>query len=222
MKILYKHAEVAAVFWPVGKLKEGGTCEFSTEQCLEHCCEYYDPSQLKKDVFEYMITKPLLTVSSRIAQEMANMGVSQIHWFASGDCPKKHTTRIVKVIRRLSKLGKIQNGFTRNQRLWEKVNTFKKVRIALTVDTKVEKDKKQTVQHVREAMFKAVGELSEDQGPICVPDYKKGQISLYTSYSKETGRHVMSSCGSSFVSTGTVVKENVCRVCYEETIGCFA
>ena len=222
MKILYKHAEVAAVFWPVGKLKEGGTCEFLTEQCLKNCPEYYDPSQIKKDAIEYMISKPTLTVTSQITKEMGNMGVNQLHWFASGDCPKKHTGRIVKIIKRLSKVGKIQNGFTRNQSLWEKVNAFDNVRIALTVDTKVVKEKKQTVQRVREAMFKAVGAPSEDQGPICVPDYKKGRIAIYTSYSEETGRHVMSGCGSNFVSTGTVVKENVCRVCYEEAIGCFA
>lgn len=206
-RIIYKWNDAGVVFFPVGKIDKGGTCEFATVRCLHRCPERGVAQQPYRDIYAFITTTEPLTVSTRISREMSEIGVTILSWFASGDCTTKDQNHIIAIMKRLSLTGVIQHGFTRNIKFWKKVQEIKKVYMALTVESKKKKD-----EYIK-------------YGLVVIPNYKEGFITLYRmrkhTLTKSVGH---STCGGVFYTDekiGTEMREAHCQVCYEKMEGCF-
>lgn len=211
-KLVYPFSGVAGIFFPVGKLDEGGTCEFASEKCLKVCAAFKNATATNKIDYRdkcnafFEITQFLVhSVIWRILKEVKDLNSDVLYWFASGDCPSEFTDRIVHIIKGLSYVIPAQIGFTRNQELWEKTNRLDNinVRIALTLE-KPYKSKLQSMLSL---------------GTIAVPNYNTGNIKLYRCTQSYT------SCGAGIVYVKklgeTIKKKADCSNCLKEKIGCF-
>lgn len=208
---------VAGIHFPVGKLGEDGTCEFATEKCLKECAAFKNGTEAnrvhisnKRQAYYKVTQNDPQKVIWEIASEVKRMKTSVLYWFASGDCPSKDTEKIAHIMEGLSFLIPAQIGFTRNQKLWEKINSLHygdkpitNVRLALTLE-KPYKSRLQQMSYL---------------GTIAVPDYKKGIVNLYSCNRSHTA------CGADIVYVKTIdkieEKKADCSNCYKEKTGCF-
>lgn len=148
MKILYPFNGIAAVCFPVGLPKDGGTCEFATKKCLKYC-EAMRPIPIKKDMdkittalgvldhvsnsnyedynfrynaYKFITENKVDVVVERFKKEMEEMGKKILYWFKTGDCMKKHHARIYTIIKKIHcTTNYIQCGTTRNKSLWDNI-----------------------------------------------------------------------------------------------------
>ena len=79
MKILRLcHSGIAGVFFPIGKIDKGGTCQYSTTECLRECYamkKEYDetvniPEREKHKFLDFFIGNPIISVCNEIIKEM--------------------------------------------------------------------------------------------------------------------------------------------------------
>jgi hypothetical protein len=204
MKLLIPLNGVPAIFFPVGEIDKGGTCEFATKKCLEMCSAFrnatdeniigYEP---KLKIFKFIIKMPLFLVCHQIMEDLNQMNSKLLYWFASGDCMKKHIDRISTIMKHLSLEEIIQCGFTRNKTLWKRTQQIQNINIALTME------------------FKDVSKIGFTSGLISVPDYKTGKIKLYMN------NVFQGSCGGYRTELKEAIQENDCNKCYEMKKGCF-
>jgi len=213
---------VAGIFFPIGEPSKGGTCQYSSKACIKRCYALekdYDetlniPEEEKQEILRFFTGNTILKVCSEIAKEMEELQAIVLSWFVSGDCLDEHVDRFYKMMMLLQEEGVVQNGFTRNRNLWQKLLDNKKLnyeilRMVLTVET-----------------------LDTGVRPYCgrgapraiwaVPNYKKGLVNLYHG---RLGYTVYGSCG------GNSVKHNFdgheveiasnCLGCFKRKIGCF-
>lgn len=210
-KLIYPFCGVAGIYFPVGKLTEGGTCEFASEKCMKVCAAFKNATDTNKIAYDEKckIFSDITQCESKdiiweIAKEVKRMKSEVLYWFASGDCPSEFTEKISHIIEGLSYIIPAQIGFTRNQELWEETNRLdNNVRIALTL----EKPYKSRLQRM------------SSLGNIAVPNYNTGIINLYSCNRSHT------SCGADIVYVKTLDKieerKADCGNCYKEKIGCF-
>ncbi len=196
-KILYNSGvgRLPSIFFPSGKIKDGGSCSFATPICLKFC-ESSKANQKEKDIFKYITTADSLEVFHKILNELGEDKL--LYWFASGDCPPKHKQRIASLIKALAERDIIQLGFTRNKKLWETLVDVSNCYIILTIEDKKEAEK-----------------ISNDR-IVAVPDYKEGKVNLY-----KNGFHY-GGCGADWYEFEDIICENDCRECYEVSRGCFS
>lgn len=179
MKLLHKFHYVGGIFWPVGLLRHGGTCEFASPSCLFSCCAFNHGTEnerisydQKREIFKQITTDNLESVTRRILQDLDDLGVNIISWLASGDCPTKHTERVVLIITELADHGVHQAVVTRSSilyhDLWSRRHKHKgMIGTALTVET--------------------MNEIPMEDGLFAVPNYRCGheefwRVSITTGY----------------------------------------
>lgn len=204
-KLLYPFSGVLGVFFPVGRIRNGGTCEFANDVCLEECVAFKNATdenrigyEVKEAAYRFIIQQPLHIVCQKIVEEIKEAGGTILYWFAAGDCVREYTKRIVEVIKYLSTVEVIQCGFTRNLKLWEQVIGLKNVHLVLTVRSKEE------------------AEAIKHEGMVAVPDYKKTIIELY-----KMG-YAYGSCGGGWYElSGRKRMAADCTLCCERKEGCF-
>jgi len=210
VKLVYMFNNVPGIYFPPGETKFGGTCEFASKKCIKVCAAFKNATDTNKigwdkkcAVFSDITKGEPHNIILRISNEVKNMKSELLYWFASGDCPSEFTDEIAYIIEGLSFIIPAQNGFTRNQELWEKVNKFDNVKIALTL----------------EKPYKSKLQQMSSLGTIAVPNYNTGIINLYTCNRSYT------SCGANLVYIKTLDKieerDADCNICYKEKIGCF-
>jgi len=126
MKLLRPFTGTGAIFFPIG-LPPQGTCEFSTTTCREHCYAVSDslfdfeirvPEHYKKEIYNYIIKKPVNEIISKIVDELDGLQTPILHWFGTGDCMMKDIEKISTVIDNVPN-SIVQMGFTRNKELWK-------------------------------------------------------------------------------------------------------
>ncbi len=218
MKILRSTYGAAGIFFPVGKPKKGGTCEYASDKCLKKCYAMekdYDevlniPEEDKREIYKFFIEKSTLAVCSEIIKEMDELQAKILTWFASGDCLDKDIDRLYQTMVLLNEESIVQNGFTRNQDFYRKI-----------VDGGV-------IDHI----VLTLESLSPEHNPArkyprglwAVPDYEKGLVKLYHG---ELGEEAFyGSCGSGstrqvdFNGKEVEIVSN-CTGCYYKKIGCF-
>ena len=218
MKILRpSNNYVAGIFFPIGRLETGGTCQYASDRCLEECYglnKHYDVTvdiseDDKQQIYKFIIEKSLLTICTAIITEMEGMQAKILSWFCTGDCPDKDIDKIWEIIRLLEQEGIIQNGFTRNIDFYHAVHNLAP-HIVLTVESKDIDDTPESID--------------PENGLWAIPDYGKGEVKLYQgtlAYKKEYG-----SCGW---HTTKIIKADLkeieiatnCYGCYKQKIGCF-
>ncbi len=215
-QILYPFANVMGLFFPVGKLENGGTCAFATSQCLEKCCAHHPGSgtkigfEKKRMAYSFFLDNTADKISRQILRELKKADCNIFTWFASGDCPSFLTDKYFDVIQILDKKGIIQTGVTRNSVLWGKCNE-------LSNDSRV----LLTVENIEECLT-----YSEKVRLYSLPNYKIGAIDIYkVVYDKI---YVRSGCGGSYYDDHIKSKGKVkahlkldCKACYVNKTGCF-
>lgn len=214
---------IGEIAWPAYGMKEGGTCDFMTPLCAEHC-------KLKKNSFEinsfeFFEDNDEKSIIKKLIQEMFKNNYTCISWWiGAGDCPKRMTDKMDYIIETISKLGFPQNGFTRNKDLWSSVNFYDDVRIALTVE-KGDMDKVQ--KHLVDLHVYWHENLGRYKGfLISEPDYDQCVVKIYKLGLTETEHIVF--CGGGYVeyqvkqggkAPETFVED--CSTCLKNGVGCY-
>ncbi len=208
-KILRPFGGTGAVCFPIGLPKDGGTCEFATEQCLKYCCakgdfEYDEEihiSHEEKEVIHetFMATMPIDWILDEIVKELDGLQTTLLYWFGAGDCMTKDLKRICELIDKMPG-GIVQMGFTRNVDLWKR---YKRI-FALTLDN--EED------------------IGKREGLFALPDYKHTTTNLRLKTHQRSGYRGFS-CSAVWVTEKGVDKKIKhyanCRTCYRLNFGCF-
>ncbi len=151
MKLLYPISGAMALMLPIGNTK-GGTCDFATTECLEKCyvkkfeaskkCTYrqnfgkYPTPDKQRDILKHLISSSPEKIAEKMLSELYSADDNRrvLHWFYSGDCPKKLTKKMGAVMRIISEEWIPQCGFTRNESLY--ANAPSNVRLILTRNEK--------------------------------------------------------------------------------------
>ena len=195
-KILYNSGvgRVLSIFFPSGKIKDGGSCCFATPKCLKYC-ESSKNNKKERDIFKYITERDNLEVFNKILDELKNDKF--LFWFASGDCPPKYTTKIAALIKALSKRDVVQLGFTRNKELWKSLSKVDECYIVLTTE------KRKDIEALRKGRV------------IAIPNYEYGKVDLYKNQLHGGG------CGASWYEFEDIICENDCRECHHNSRGCF-
>lgn len=127
---------------PIGTIKQGGTCFFSTVKCRKHCVARKETVTKKHQ----LMTKALFDektpneISEILTQEMDASDEVILHWFASGDCLPEWEDKIADIMLKIQEEVYVQVGFTRNKSLINNVHEHDtdQIRLALTVKSKQE------------------------------------------------------------------------------------
>lgn len=222
VKLIHDHGRVPAIYFPAGKPKDGGTCEFATKVCLERCPSDVTTNGLERAIYSEFVTQSASALKERLLMELLDRNCLLLHWFVWGDCPVALTEKVAWIIKQLKEEEVIQCGFTRNVSLWRKVcqsPSSNSLRMALTVE-----DADRVLDYC-------------DDGLVAVPNYEKGMVELfYGSSDKETGKHVEKDhvfygcCGEQWMADKTIVEyescadkihEASCEKCFKHARGCF-
>lgn len=210
---------VAGIFFPIGREKDGGTCQYASDKCLKECYglnKHHDvtmdiPETGKKDTLDFITKAPILTVCSTIIKEKEALQAHILSWFCTGDCLDKDIERVYQIMLLLHEEGIIQNGFTRNENLYQAIQNDGIIKhIVLTIESKDIKD---------------APTYDYPNGLWAIPDYDTGTIKLYQG-SLAHKEHYYASCN--FHNTKTI-KANMeeieiatnCYGCFKHKIGCF-
>jgi hypothetical protein len=212
MKLLYPYANVMGLFFPVGPLEKGGTCEFATKTCHEECCAcQLDMGMgvevsLKQEIYERIENISPEAIAEDIIAELKEAKCEILTWFSSGDCPSILTKRFFWLAGFLDARGIIQTGITRNKALWQKCKQLSsRAKVLLTIE-KVDD--------------------SLERGIYSLPDYKTGAISIV-----EVGLgpvRISAGCGGGYyedhvkiLGIDTSHLKLDCKACHRNKTGCF-
>ncbi|MCK5018134.1 MAG: hypothetical protein KAS32_13840 [Candidatus Peribacteraceae bacterium] len=206
MHLIYHDGSAGGIFFPPGKPKDGGTCEFATRKCLNNCVlKVNEPT---KQTYRCFVDYSVGEIVGEIMREMSYYPNKFITWFVSGDCPRELEDKIAEVMKCLSRQEIVQHGFTRNKSLWRKIRGIHKLTLCLTVEN----------------LTKASKEKEGDY--IVVPDYKTERVDIFKL--KDSEYTYSGSCGSGWVKTPVTqswdafdVSEEDCGLCYKNKKGCF-
>lgn len=216
-RILYPYANVMGIFFPEGKLDEGGTCQYFTPTCIKNCCSHFpgDGEKIgfenKRKTYNYFLDNISKAIANKIIKELNENNCNILTWFVSGDCPSFLENKFYSIIKIIDNTGIAQTGFTRNASLWEKCKELKNGKVLLTVEN---------IGIINKEKVNSVGLYS-------IPNYKIGAIDIYRIFidkkqSKSYG------CGGAYYTyhIKDTEKEQAhlnldCKKCYEEKIGCF-
>lgn len=216
MKILRPIIGAAGIFFPIGKLEDGGTCEYSTPKCLKNCYaldKSYDEvvnihEKIKKDIYAFFVKRSVLVICGQIIQEMEELRAEVLSWFSSGDCLDQDVNRMYQIMELLHGEGIVQNGFTRNQSLYKRI-----------IDGGIIKHFALTLESLKQSRRQR---YTFPAGLWAIPNYKTGVVKLYRG---KLGKEAYSSCSSHEVATqfkGEEVKIACnCTACYHKKLGCF-
>jgi len=166
------------------------------------------PEEDKREIYNFFIEKSTLAICSKIIKEMDELQMKVLSWFASGDCLDKDIDKFYQIMILLDEEGIVQNGFTRNWRLYQQIIEDEVIgHIVLTLESLSQRDN-------------PLGDSLS--GLWAVPDYEKGMVRLYNG---KLGNKSYGGCGSNDVITkfdGKEVKITAnCTGCYYKRLGCF-
>ena len=140
-RILLLDSDVPSIYFPIGSLAQGGTCEFSTEECREKCPSggMEEVTAHEKFSYDYFLKHNENTIFKKLLDDFNELtktprNAKLIQWFTWGDCTVKLTGKIIVVILKIKDIGIPQYGFTRNKMLWEMIPENEDLSIGLSID----------------------------------------------------------------------------------------
>ncbi len=218
MQLVHNDGKVPSITFPAGKLKKGGSCEFSTRVCRKRCPTDLHSTDIEKQVFEFFKQNGATVIADKILDELLDRNSLFLSWFSTGDCPAKMTEKISWIIHKLQSERVVQCGFTRNRALWDKITSLVNVEMGLTVGS-----------------LRIATKLCE-KGLVAIPDYTTGWVKLYKGTmevitgTKREPHHVSGCGGGSYMQTVNayqdkpilVTHEADCQLCWKKERGCFA
>ncbi len=201
-RIVFMDGMFPAIFFPVGKPEDGGSCAYLTDHCLQYC-PAQETNRHEIRALEFFRNNSVEIIIAKILEDMNLYNIIHLYWWPWGDCLPELTDKISEIILELSEIGLLQNGYTRNMELWKLIKFLgskDNLRFGFHVDT------------IEEAK-----EMSANGHVICCPDVTVGKAELYYREKK-----VARCCGiwCEWVTVGDVRVAD-CQECYLYKQGCF-
>jgi hypothetical protein len=198
-------SDIPSIYFPIGKLEDGGSCAFASKKCLEHC-----PSGMKTNVHEqyaldFFKNKSSKEIVDKIVEDF-NFLISRpynarmIQWFAWGDCLPGMEKKVYCVMATLMFKGIPQYGFTRNKKLWERVPKKDRLSIGLTVED------------IEEAYRISL----ESKKMTACPDFDSGYAQMIFN-----GK-ITAKCNGWWCITNLETRNSDCSRCLSHAEGCYA
>lgn len=197
-KLIYNDNCVPSIYFPAGRERDGGTCTYATDECLQGCPSHLVYNGAIQQVFDAFQKYSIEGLVTKILSELQAEGKKIIQWHAWGDCLPTMIEKEHYIMLRLKSEGITQFGFTRNRELWEAIPTSHNLRIGLSVDSGKE----------------AVA-LSH-RGLVCWPHFNYGQARLFFE-----GKFVARCSGWWCVRRGEEPVACNCEQCFLLNRGCF-
>lgn len=235
IKLLHPFAKVMGIYFPVGKLENGGTCEFATAECLKECIAFHPdakdpkiPYEDKLSTYHYFSENSDEIIVKNIITELIESSCRIISWFVSGDCPTDLVYKIINVMLLLQNAGIVQCGFTRNRELHSDLY-FKNKSYSDIDDWEMPSDLRivLTVENIEKARgeFKT-DDVNDGYGRIIFgcPDYRNKKVNLYIrdqSYYSCYDDYYYNKPDVEIVKNRKQSSELNCKKCYENKTGCF-
>jgi len=215
---------IAEVSWPAYSRRQGGTCDFMTEQCKKHCILM--TNHIEKKSFAFFEDNEPHVIVRRLIEDINELNATVLCWFiGSGDCPRRMTGKLIEVVNILSDLNIRQHGFTRNIDFWWEANQVPMCTIALTVE-------KGDAERYKEASSKCVWDEKRTY-LIAEPNYNRGTVRIFKM--GEVNKKLVAGCGVGWVISGSgwtekhkkdnpppKVTVEDCSLCLENNDGCFS
>lgn len=186
--------------FPAGMVKDGGSCEFATATCLRFC--KLQKTSIEKNAIKVLQKCQTEDIVRKIKKELIKDRSKLLHWFGSGDCPTALTDKVFSIIKRLDRDGVPQNGFTRNQQLWQLMSKTK-IPFALSVDNKKVALK---MQHI---------------GLVSNPNYDQWSVDLMYKNQQTYLCGGGGGCGEGNLEVSGEIYPEDCQECWENRRGCF-
>ncbi len=199
-KIVFIEGFTPAIIFPVGLPKDGGSCAFLTDHCFEYC-PARETNEHEVRALGFFKKKGVSAIANKILEDLTSYNLSHLYWWPWGDCLPGLTRKITSVMLLLSYRGVVQNGFTRNLKLWKNINKesiSENIRIGYHADT---------VEDAKDMSNNKV---------ICCPDVAVHKAEMYFN-----GRKVARCCGVWCEWVGVGVRQADCQECYLYKHGCF-
>ena len=201
-RILHMDSDIPSVYFPIGTLKSGGTCEFATKKCMKYCPSGQKVNEHEKYALSFFKKNSIGDVSKKIINDFGYLAnrpynAKMIQWFVWGDCPSSLTEKVAGVILKTRDAGIPQYGFTRNRSLWGMIPNEDRLHIGLTVD------------NLKEAV-----KLSTDK-MTAHPDFEHGYAEMIFN-----GK-IRSRCNGWWCITELETRESDCSRCMSHGEGCY-
>lgn len=212
---------MAEVSWPAYSKIKGGTCDFMTAACAQHC--KLSTNDIERNSLKYFEEHKPEQIAHKLMRDMIALDATILCWFVgSGDCPKRLTKKVLDVVETVSRLGIIQHGFTRNTEFWETANDNKACTIVLTVE-------KQNKAKMEKAEAIERGNYNDDEAfMVAVPDYENRIVTIsrlgntkYTYSGMGCGGGWVRRINPDFNDTPVKVTVEDCSICLKNSDGCF-
>ena len=200
--IVFMDGMFPSILFPVGKPEDGGSCAYLTDYCRDYC-----PTQ-ETNIHEvralnFFKEQSEDVIVEKILEDVGFYSMMHLYWWSWGDCLPELTDKIANVMLKLSYLGLLQNGYTRNPMLWSKINLEfpqrENLRIGFHVDSMEE-----------------INNFAEDK-VVCLPDTDVNKAELYLN-----GEKVARCCGiwCDWLPRNETRAAD-CQECYLFKQGCF-
>jgi len=203
-KIVFLDGMFPAIIFPVGLPEDGGTCAYLTEHCLLYC-PTQETNKHERRAYKFFEDNSATTIINKILEDMCDYNLMHLYWWPWGDCLPEIADKISDIMLKLSAIGILQNGYTRNKSFWRNINfpQIDNLRIGLHADT-VEEAKKLSINKI-----------------ICCPDVTVNKAELYFNQ-----RKVARCCGIwcdwlSLDETKNETRAADCQECFVFKQGCF-
>jgi len=133
-------SDIPSIYFPIGSLEDGGTCEFATLKCQEYCPSGMKSNYHERYALDYFKNNSARKVVNKLIEDFNYLiaipyNSKMIQWYTWGDCPSELTEKVVLIILNIYRQKIPQYGFTRNIKLWEKIPKKYGLSIGLTVDS---------------------------------------------------------------------------------------
>ena len=204
-ELLNLDGKILAIYFPPGLPERGGSCAFASMRCLVNCLSYLTHNNITDKTFRAFQNYDSNKITNIVWDQLKNKKIKLMEWFCWGDCPPDLTEKVVGVIKKLSKKGVVQCGFTRNKELWKAILEVPNTRIGVTLEYPENYDSLDNYAK---------------EGLVAVPQYDTGKTKLFY---KTTKTRASTICGSNFMydEAKQVSYEADCQTCFQNKRGCF-
>ncbi len=204
-RILHMDSDIPSVYFPIGKLIDEGTCEFSTYKCIEYCPSGQVINKHERYTLTYFKNYLPINIFKKLFSDFKYLAAipynaKMIQWFAWGDCLSELTEKVAQIILMVQDEKIPQYGFTRNKRLWKILPSTDILNIGLSVDDLTQAKK-----------------MSIESGKmISHPDYESGYAEMIFS------GEIVTRCNGWWCITNEETRNSDCTKCLTESTGCYS
>ena len=210
-RIVFLDGQFPSIIFPVGPPEKGGTCAYLTEHCLLYC-PARETNKHEKRALRFFKDNPISIIVEKILDDLSIYSLMHLYWWSWGDCLPELTDKITDIMFKLSDIGILQNGYTRNPSLWRNMN-FPQYNENLRIGGHVDSTSELQINGAHKDKI------------ICCPDVNVQKAEMYYN-----GTKIARCCGiwCDWITPSTLFKNETtetrsadCQECYFYKQGCF-